>query len=54
MKKIGYFKNYPQTSYGIVWEKRLNIGYIKSQWILVLYYGKKYRAFSNQPIYENG
>jgi hypothetical protein len=47
----GYFKNYPHTAYGFIYEKRHVVGQVGTQWILIIYFYKWFRAFSNHPIY---
>lgn len=45
--KIGYFKNYPHKAYGIKYVKEHITGFVVPRWVFVIYYGKRYRAFSN-------
>jgi len=51
--KVLYSKNYPKTAYGFAIEKRLMPTRIEKQWILVFYFYKWYRAFSNHPLPTN-
>ena len=48
--EIGCFKNYPHRAYGITFEKRHITGMLKIGWILMIYYGRRYRCFSNYQL----
>jgi len=37
--------------YGFKFEKYDVVGRVERQWILVIYYGKKFHSWSNMPIY---
>ena len=49
MKK-GYFKNYPHTAYGFSFEKKDKPGQFTTQYILIIYFYKWFKAYSNYPI----
>lgn len=36
--------------FGLTFETRRNVGYFEKQWILIFYFWKWFRLFSNQPI----
>ena len=48
--RIIYDKYYPKKVYGIEFLRRPVVGFIKKQWIFIIYYGHRYKAFSNYNI----
>ena len=48
--RLLYTKHYPETAYGFTFEKRSMPARIGKQWVLVFYFYKWYRAFSNYPL----
>ncbi len=47
--KIGYFKRYPRYTFGLEYQKMAEVGKIKPRWILIFYFHKWYRLFTNYP-----